>query len=207
VLQHAIPWSYVPLAGILLLVFIAGIVRPLLQYMRHGSFGVHVFRSGHNIRDALFLLMFAGYLAHGISGHRRPRLIRLLVAEDGPWHSLMQPAGAALMGAGILLMAAAQLNMGASWRIGIDEETKPGIVSSGLYRFSRHPIYLGLLTALAGYTVMMPTPVSLLLFAGAYWGLRTQTGIEEDYMLRTYGQPYRQYASRVGRFVPGVGKL
>jgi protein-S-isoprenylcysteine O-methyltransferase Ste14 len=205
--MHAMPWNYVPLGGILLLLLIAVIVRPLIQYARHGSFGVHFFRSGHNIRDALLLLLFAGYLAHGISGPRRPRLIRLLVTQDGPLHNLMQPAGAALMAAGILLLAAAQLNMGASWRIGIDEATRPGIVSAGLYRLSRHPIYLGLLMTLAGYTVMMPTPLSLILFAGAYWGLRSQTRIEEAYMLRTYGEAYRRYAQRVGRFVPGVGKL
>ena len=201
------PWNHAPLAGILALLFVAGIVRPLIQYARHRSFGVHIFRSGHNIRDALFLLLFAGYVTHAISGPRRPRLVRLLVTQDGALHSLMQPAGAALMAAGILLLAAAQLNMGASWRIGIDEGTKPGIVSAGLYRLSRHPIYLGLLMALAGYAVMMPTPLSLLLFAGAYWGLRGQTRIEEAYMLRTYGDDYRDYARRVGRFVPGMGKL
>ena len=111
------------------------------------------------------------------------------------------------MAVGILLLAAAQLNMGASWRIGIDEGTKPGVVSGGLYRLSRHPIYLGLLMALAGYAVMMPTPLSLLLFVAAYWGLRSQTRIEEAYMLRTYGEAYRDYAQQVGRFVPGVGKL
>ena len=201
------PWTSLPLAGILLLLLVAGIVRPLVQYARHGSFGVHAFRSGHNIRDALFLLLFIGYVAHGISGPRRPRLVRLLVTQDGDLHSFMQPAGAALMAAGILLLAAAQLNMGASWRIGIDEGTKPGVVSGGLYRLSRHPIYLGLLMALAGYAVMMPTALSLLLLVAAYWGLRSQTRIEEAYMLRAYGEPYRDYARRVGCFLPWVGKL
>jgi len=80
-------------------------------------------------------------------------------------------------------------------------------VSGGLYRLSRHPIYLGLLMALAGYAVMMPTALSLLLLVAAYWGLRSQTRIEEAYMLRAYGEPYRDYARRVGCFLPWVGKL
>jgi protein-S-isoprenylcysteine O-methyltransferase Ste14 len=29
--------------------------------------------------------------------------------------------------------------------------------------------------------------------------------VEEPYLLRTHGQRYRDYASRVGRFVPGLG--
>jgi len=71
----------------------------------------------------------------------------------------------------------------------------------------RHPIYLGFLTVFAGYTAMLPTRLSLVLLAAAYLGLRSQAGREEVYLLRTYGEPYRAYARRVGRFVPGLGRL
>ena len=30
--------------------------------------------------------------------------------------------------------------------------------------------------------------------------------VEEPYLSRTHGDAYREYASRVGRFVPGVGR-
>ncbi len=200
-------FKHLPLAGILALLVIAGAIRPLVQYLRTGAWGVFIFRSGHNIRDGLFLLLLAGYVVHGLTGVRRPRWVRLLIAEDGALHAALQGAGAALICAGIVLFAAAQLNLGASWRIGLDEGTKPGLVTGGLYRLSRHPIYLGFLTVFTGFAMMMPTLLSLFLLAAAYAGLRTQTRIEEDFLLRTYGEPYRAYGRRVGRFLPGLGRM
>jgi protein-S-isoprenylcysteine O-methyltransferase Ste14 len=109
--------------------------------------------------------------------------------------------------AGIAFLAAAQLNLGASWRVGINENEAPGLVKSGLYRFCRHPIYLGLLTALAGYAALLPTLLSLVLLAAAYVGARAQAAAEEAYLRRTYGEAFDAYARRVGRFLPAIGKV
>jgi protein-S-isoprenylcysteine O-methyltransferase Ste14 len=81
------------------------------------------------------------------------------------------------------------------------------MVSRGLYALSRHPIFLGFLTVFTGYAAMLPTRLSLMLLIGAYVGLRVQAGKEEAHMIRTYGEPYRAYARRVGRFLPSVGRL
>jgi protein-S-isoprenylcysteine O-methyltransferase Ste14 len=97
--------------------------------------------------------------------------------------------------------------MGASWRIGIKEGEAPGLVTSGLYRFCRHPIYLGLLAALAGYAALLPTPLSLALLAAVYLGARVQAAAEETHLDRTYGEAFRAYARRTGRFLPGIGRL
>ncbi|MHC4447722.1 MAG: hypothetical protein ACYSXF_08095 [Planctomycetota bacterium] len=34
-----------------------------------------------------------------------------------------------------------------------------------------------------------------------------QTRAEEEHLAAMHGDPYRTYAARVGRFVPGVGRL
>jgi len=49
--------------------------------------------------------------------------------------------------------------------------------------------------------------LSAALLAGAYIGTRQQIAAEEAYLVRTYGDQYRTYARRVGRLVPGIGKL
>jgi protein-S-isoprenylcysteine O-methyltransferase Ste14 len=101
----------------------------------------------------------------------------------------------------------AQLHLGASWRDGIEEGARPGLVTGGLYRYSRNPIFLALLVFLAGYTLLLPTLLSALMLAGAYVGVRQQIAAEEAYLARAYGAEYREYARRVGRLVPGLGKL
>jgi protein-S-isoprenylcysteine O-methyltransferase Ste14 len=201
-------WRYLPLVGVISLIVIGAVIRPLVQMRLHGTSGIFMFRgnAAQTVRDTLFVLLFAAFIAHAISGPRSPAWVGLLVSqESGAYHTL-QTAGAVLIVAGIILSAAAQLNLGASWRIGIDAGSAPGIVTDGLYRISRHPIFLGFLLVFAGYAAMLPTPLSVGLLLGAYIGLRVQTSAEEDHMLRTYGDAYQAYAGRVGRFLPGVGK-
>jgi protein-S-isoprenylcysteine O-methyltransferase Ste14 len=203
-------WRYLPLAGIVLMVLIAVCVRPLLQRRRYGTFGVLLFRSGRRAqdwRDAALIVLVGLLLGQAVVAAAGRHAPGLLVAAHGPLRDVLQVAGAIAMFGGIALLAAAQLNLGASWRIGIEEGKAPGLVEGGLYRFCRHPIYLGLLAALAGYAALLPTPLSLALLAAAYVGARAQAAAEEAYLDRTYGAAFRAYAQRVGRFLPGIGRL
>lgn len=200
-----------PLVGALLIPTIAIGVRPLVQYLRHGNFGVHLFRAGgaaQKVRDLLLVLLIFALIAQAFVVARRGRPLPSTLVAQGALYDFLQVAGAIVLLGGIALFAAAQLNLGASWRIGVDDSSKPGLVTGGLYALSRHPIFLGLLVAIAGYTAMVPTPLSLGLLIGAYVGFRAQAGVEEAYLARTYGEAaYRDYGRRVGRFVPWLGKL
>jgi protein-S-isoprenylcysteine O-methyltransferase Ste14 len=184
-------------------------VRPWVQRRRYGTSGLVLFRSGklsQDLRDAALVVVIALLTAQaGVAavGRREPLL---LMVGPGAIGDLLAAAGAFLMVAGIALLASGQLNMGASWRVGIKESEAPGLVTGGLYRFCRHPIYLGLLTAVAGYTALLPTAVSLLLLATTYTRVRIQAAAEEAYLEDTYGATYRDYARRVGRFLPGIGR-
>ena len=158
------------------------------------------------LRDGLALVLFVLLLGQAIVAAASPESSFLAGTNHGPTREILQVAGAVLMFGGIALLVAAQLNLGASWRIGIDVEAKPGLVTRGLYRFCRHPIYLALLVILAGYALLLPTLLSLALLLGTYVGNRLQISAEEAYLLHTYGTAYRNYAQRVGRFLPGIGK-
>ena len=202
-------WHFLPLAGVVLLLVITCCLRPLLQLRRYGTYGVVLFRTRNlkqNLRD--FSLIVFGLLIAGqaVVAAIRSQSLRLLVTEPATYN-LLRGAGAIVFLCGIALVATAQLHLGASWRIGIDEGAKPGLVTSGLYRSSRNPIYLGLLVTIAGYAALLPTLLSVGLLFGAYVGIRAQTAAEEAYLLRAYGDAYRDYARRVGRFLPGLGTL
>jgi protein-S-isoprenylcysteine O-methyltransferase Ste14 len=202
-------WRYLPLAGTVLIVVIAGGVRPWLQHRRHGTLGVLLFRSGkrsQSLRDAGLVALVAILMAQAFAAATSRHAPGLSADWPEAVRSLLPVAGAILMLGGVAFFAVAQLNMGASWRIGIKEGEAPGLVTSGLYRVCRHPIYLGLLAAVAGYTALLPTPLSLGLLAAAYVGARMQAAAEEAYLERTYGATYRVYARGVGRFLPGIGR-
>ena len=157
---------------------------------------------GQRLRDAALVAFTLAVLAQAIAAAVRPESIPRLA--NGLF---LEIAGIILLFGGVAFVVLAQLHMGASWRIGIDERQAPGLVTSGVFRFCRNPIYLAMITVTAGYALLLPTLLSLVLLAGTIVGMSTQARTEEAYLLRTYGDGFRDYARRVGRFLPGIGKL
>jgi protein-S-isoprenylcysteine O-methyltransferase Ste14 len=201
--------KYLPLAGILMLVAIVFVWRPWLQRRRHGTWGIVVFKGNlaQNVRDVMLVVLPVLLLGQAAVAAWWPDALALSEADRRTPPGVRVALGAVLLFGGLLLQAAAMLDLGASWRIGIEEGARPGLVSDGLYRFSRNPIFLALLAALAGYTLLLPTLLSALILVGAYLAIRQQIAEEESYLVRTYGEQYRDYARRVGRLLPGIGKF
>lgn len=114
--------------------------------------------------------------------------------------------GSLAMLPGLGLVLRAQSDLGASWRVGIDPTARPGLITHGLYRFSRNPIYLGMFVVVGGFVLMIPTVVSVLVLIGIVLGARGQVQREERYLAETYGSAFVSYTQRVGRFLPWLGR-
>jgi protein-S-isoprenylcysteine O-methyltransferase Ste14 len=199
-----------PLTGFLLISLVGIVWRAWLQYRRHGHTGLVLFRSANlkqTIAEALFVLLLLGIAAQSIAYAIAPGSLSKISILPPPQGGAWVVLGALLLFSGTALMVLAQLHLGASWRVGIDEESRPGLVSVGLYRYCRNPIFLGLFLGLAGFAVLIPSWLSVVTFLALVVGIRRQVLEEEAYLLRTYGEGYREYARRVGRFVPGIGVL
>ncbi|MCU1278662.1 MAG: putative protein-S-isoprenylcysteine methyltransferase [bacterium] len=115
-------------------------------------------------------------------------------------------AGWALVAASLALLVIAQTQMGAAWRIGIDERATP-LVTHGLYRVVRNPIYSAMDLVLGGALLIAPSPWSLAAAVAVVVALALQTRLEERHLVALHGVRYLAYAARVGRFVPRVGRL
>lgn len=76
------------------------------------------------------------------------------------------------------------------------------IVSSGVYRFSRNPMYFGFLLALTGWVVYLSNVLAaLLLPAFVAYMSRFQIKPEERALLEKFGPPFAQYMAAVRRWV------
>lgn len=117
-------------------------------------------------------------------------------------------AGLVLGGLGMLGTFATQQAMGASWRMGVDEAERTELVTDGVFGLVRNPIYTTMFPAMAGLLLLVPNASAVAALAALSIGLELQVRFgEEPYLLRTHGDAYRAYAARVGRFVPGIGRL
>lgn len=98
----------------------------------------------------------------------------------------------------------AQLKMGASWRVGIDEKVKTQLITTGLYGLIRNPTYLGLFLLNIGVWLIWPSWTIFLLNILFILFLEIQVRCEEDYLLSTHGELYRDYKNRTKRYLPFV---
>ena len=132
-------------------------------------------------------------------------VVELANGLDQTWAHV---AGFVLCGIGIVGTFAAQMAMGASWRIGVDPEERTELVTGGVFGLCRNPIYTFMIVAWAGFALLVPTWVAAVAGVLLIVGLEIQVRlVEEPHLIRTHGEPYRAWASRVGRFVPGFGRL
>jgi protein-S-isoprenylcysteine O-methyltransferase Ste14 len=111
---------------------------------------------------------------------------------------------AALVAVGVAVIVAARAMLSrarTTWR-----PTEPGrattLVTSGVYRLSRNPIYLGMLLALLAWAAVLASPLALALSATFVLYMdRFQIGPEERALLAVIGDDYRDYMMRVRRWL------
>jgi protein-S-isoprenylcysteine O-methyltransferase Ste14 len=120
----------------------------------------------------------------------------------------VRAAGFLAFALGFALTVAAQMQMGASWRIGVRESEQTALVTHGIFAWMRNPIFTGMLLALVGMLLLVPTLLSLAALVVTLAGLELQVReVEEPHLRRSHGAAYLDYARRVGRFLPGIGRL
>lgn len=84
----------------------------------------------------------------------------------------------------------------------LNPEKASRLVVSGLYRFSRNPMYLGMLIILSGAAIWFGTPISILILIGFVGYITTfQIKPEEARLDQLFGEEYRAYRQRVRRWL------
>lgn len=103
---------------------------------------------------------------------------------------------------GLMLMLAAQADLGASFRVGQDERAAPPrLMTTGLHARSRHPVYLGSLLYLAALTGWAPCPLAIAALLTITGLLHALAVTEEAHLARAHGSAWQSYAARTRRYV------
>ena len=116
-------------------------------------------------------------------------------------------SGTAVMVASIWLFWRSHVDLGQNWSVSLEIRENHELVSNGIYRLVRHPMYASiwlwgiaqgmiLENWLAGWAVLPA-------FAAMYF---IRTPREERLMVETFGEAYRQYAAQTGRVFPRLMK-
>lgn len=179
--------------------------RGWLQYRRTGSTGVRVLRGGATERLAGGGLAVALVVAGSAPILQRVNAIEPVTALSQGW---IQVAGIAIAATGLVATVYAQLAMGDSWRIGVDERETTALVHTGAFGVVRNPIYGSMLLFDFGAALLTPNLIAWLGFILLLTSIELQVRrVEEPYLSRRHDGVYRAYTARVGRFLPGIGRM
>ena len=119
-------------------------------------------------------------------------------------HVAVMITGLALVAAGYAGTLWCYAIMGSAWRIGVNEQEKNALVTTGPFARVRHPIYALQVVMLAGAVCLLPTACSLVLLAFHLICVWLKAADEEAYLIATHGESYRLHRTRTGRLFPKV---
>lgn len=123
----------------------------------------------------------------------------------GPLHwlhsELLQALGIAIMSVALLIIVAAQGQMGESWRIGVDYDHRTEFVQQGLFKYSRNPIFAGVILSVFGYFLVLPNAITLLIMMLDLALIQVQVKLEEQHLAAEHGEVYKRYCEEVRRWV------
>jgi protein-S-isoprenylcysteine O-methyltransferase len=162
-------------------------------------------RSGKAAADAdrgTLALIWVVILASIFAAFALARALPQLVL--GP-AAICRPAGAAVFAAGIVLRWYAILALGRFFTVNVAIAADHRLVEAGPYRLLRHPSYTGALLAFLGLGICLDNWVSLaLLMVPASVVFLRRMRIEENALLETFGERYRDYMRRTRRLIPFI---
>jgi len=124
---------------------------------------------------------------------------------DYPLRPVPFIAGILCLALGLWLFHQSHADLGTNWSITLEVQERHRLVTEGIYRRVRHPMYLALLLYSLGQALVLPNWVagpSYLVAFGLLFALRV--GPEERMMREEFGKDYEAYVARTKRLIPGL---
>ena len=110
--------------------------------------------------------------------------------------------GVLLCGLGVGCLLGSLISFGRSFRVGIDNEHPDKLVTTGVFAYSRNPIYVCCVAFLLGALVWTPCPAVVAGVIGHLVGFHALV-LEEERVLRVrHGEAYAAYLREVPRYLP-----
>ena len=157
--------------------------------------------NAHDFVGMLFRLTLIAIVAvvilHAVSSKAYAYLAPILWLD----RAILKYASLSLLAASLIWTLIAQAQMGNSWRIGIDANTKTQLVTHGIFAISRNPIFLGMRITLLGFFLILPNAMTLTTLVLGEALMQIQVRLEEEYLRQAHDEEYQKYCQRTRRWL------
>jgi protein-S-isoprenylcysteine O-methyltransferase Ste14 len=153
---------------------------------------------GHGYLIARMVLFFAllAFLGMYIAG------MAWMDALSFPLPAWVRWAGFGLGLLSVVFWTWTQVNLDTQWSAQLQLRNEHRLVTSGPYARIRHPLYLAMSGWAAGISLLTANWVFVAMTVLAITGTLARIPREEQMMLDAFGDDYKEYMQRTGRFFP-----
>ena len=144
------------------------------------------------IRVAIILVVLALFRSRALRDHS--------TTIDNPW---LEVIGLAVFLLGLALAIWARIYLGRNWGTPMSQKVDPELVTTGPYRYIRHPIYSGIILGMIGTTMAISLYwLVAVVLLGAYFVYSAT--VEERNMAGLFPETYAAYRSSTKMLIPFV---
>jgi len=147
------------------------------------------------LRLILFLWMMGTFILYVIN----PTWMHLFVVLLPIW---MRWVGAGLAIVSLPLLVWVHVALGRHWSTNLQFKASHRLITTGPYRWVRHPMYTALFSFFAGLGLLSANGLILSLVVVAVIVISARIPKEEAMMVAQFGDVYQTYMQRTGRFLP-----
>ncbi len=184
-----------------LILGIAAVVAIRAPYGRRSS-QIKIIKSKRGRLEIVLLsLMWLGSVILPILWVSTP----LVSFADYPLHPAQFAVGVVLFALGLWLFHRSHVDLSTNWSVSLDIRENHALITSGVYRRLRHPMYSAILLQAAGQALVAPNwIVGLFYLCASILMFSFRVGPEEQMMLQQFGDRYAIYMTKSQRLIPGI---
>lgn len=193
------------MALVMFMIFILVVVvaRVAYQYRLSGDHGIRpASRQASTVNKAASVLLIASFIGIFVTSIvDMYRVDHTHYTDSALW--LLFGILASLFGIGFTSYS--QFTMGKNWRMGLDENEETELVTTGIYKYVRNPIYTGVAIFLLGQLLLMPHLAVVIFVAMALISIHIHVRyIEEPYLICLHGKDFVRYQKSTGAYIPKI---
>jgi protein-S-isoprenylcysteine O-methyltransferase Ste14 len=102
---------------------------------------------------------------------------------------------------GLIIFLLALISFGKAWRIGIDQQNSNDLITGGIFKYTRNPIFLFMDIYFMGIALIYPNIIFVVITFCMIIGIHLQIIREEQFLLNKFGEKYMEYKKQTRRYI------
>jgi len=141
------------------------------------------------------------YQAFTITLNLKYQLFPAVIANPIIDNIIMHFLGIGLMLIGIVIFLLSLISFGKSWRIGVDKKSPGELITTGIFKYSRNPIFVFMDIYFIGFTLVYTNIFFIIFSIITVLSIHYQILQEEQFLQEQYGEKYKEYKKQVRRYI------